>query len=96
MASNVISLIKAIEACEDINDRGEGCLNYGYLDERHLLIQQVVSALDSLLVNDDGYRNYAAELDLEDAGYSVFCLEKDGFSWLVGGVQTNKGVIAYG
>jgi hypothetical protein len=96
MASHVISLIKAIEACEDIEDRGEGCLNHGYLDERHPLIQQVVPALDAFLVKDDGDRNVTGEIDLEDAGYRVFCLEKDGFSWLVGGVQTSKGVIAYG
>jgi hypothetical protein len=96
MASHVISLIKAIETCENIEECGEGCLNHGYLEERHPLIQEVVPALDALLTKDDGSRNYTAEIDLEAAGYYVFCLEKDGFSWLVGGVQTSKGVIAYG
>jgi hypothetical protein len=95
MAAQIIHLLKAIEVCDDI-DATDECLNYGYLEDRHPLIQDAARAIEALLIKDDGNRNYTAEIDLEEAGYRVFCLEKDGFGWLTGGVETEKGVIAYG
>ena len=94
MAEHVISLLKAIETCPEIEERE--CLNTGYLDECHPLIQQAHDAAMDYLIKENGERNYSHELDLEDAGFRVFCLEKDGFGWLAGGIETSKGVIAYG
>lgn len=95
MAAQIIHLLKAIESCDDI-DGVDTCLNHGYLYDRHPLIQQVTRAIEAFLIKPDGARNYTGEIDLEEAGYRVFCLEKDKFGWLTGGVETEKGVIAYG
>jgi len=72
------------------------CLNWGYIEERHQLIQNAVYLAECVLIKDDGERDYNAEIQVEMAGYRVRALEKDGFGWLVGGIETDKGVIAYG
>jgi hypothetical protein len=72
------------------------CLNWGYLEDRHRLVQEIVNMAAEVLIKPDGDRNYSAEIALETAGFPVFCLEKDGFGWLTGGIETDKGVIAYG
>jgi hypothetical protein len=72
------------------------CLNWGYISDRHRLIQDAVDLADRVLIKSDGDRNYLAETQVEMAGFPVRALEKDGFGWLVGGIETEKGVIAYG
>ena len=69
MAEHVISLLKAIETCPEIAECG--CLNTGYLDECHPLIQQAYNAAMDYLIKENGERNYSHELDLEDAGFRV-------------------------
>jgi len=92
--SELAKVLGDIEACPEI-EPGE-ILNWGYLEDRHKLIQGAASLADALLTRDDGLRNYANECELSRAGFNVFCLEKDGFGWLTGGINTSKGVIAYG
>jgi len=92
--SDLIKVLEDIEACQAI-EPGE-VLNWGYIDERHKLIQEAVYLADSLLILAGGLRNYANECELLREGFGVFCLEKDGFGWLTGGINTSKGVIAYG
>lgn len=94
MAEHVISLLKAIENCPEIEE--QKCLNTGYLNKCHPLIQEAHDALFDFLIKDTGERNYGHEIDLEEAGFPVFALEKDSWGWLTGGVETSKGVIAYG
>jgi len=97
-SAELISLLNAMLAEPQIEPvLGEDtCLNWGQLDERHKLIQDIVWMATDVLIKPDGERNCTAEIDLEMAGFPVFCLEKDGFGWLTGGIETEKGVIAYG
>jgi hypothetical protein len=87
-----IELSADITACED----EEGVLNWGYIEDRHLLIQNAVYLADRVLLLPGGQRNYPNEIELRKQGYYVSCLESDGFSWLSGGIHTDKGIIAYG
>ena len=98
----LINLLDAIENCQDIKDRGvndEGsprCLNWGYLSDRHTLIQDAVRCAEAVLIKCDGARDYENESVVSAAGFFVFCAERDEFGWLSGGVETSKGFIAYG
>ena len=94
---DLVILLHAIEAAKDIEPMGEGeVLNWGYIEDKHQLIQDAVWLADELLVLPSGQQNYNNEIDLRKQGYYVFCLERDGFGWLGGGIHTMKGVIAYG
>ena len=96
-ASELICLLYAIVADETIDARGEDeCLNGGYIGDRHELIQQAVDMADAVLVDENGERDWNAEMALTMAGFPVRCLESDGNGWLVGGIETEKGLIAYG
>ena len=90
----LITTLQAIEACDEIeyND----ILNWGLLSERHQLVQTAVELADTLLVSDEGRREFENEQVLLDGGYFVVCLERDSFGWVAGGVETTKGVIANG
>ena len=97
-AGELITLLHAIVAENTIEPvLGEDtCLNWGYLEERHQLIQDAVDLADQVLIKEDGERNYSAEIQLEMAGFPVRCVEKDRFGWLAGGIETEKGTIVYG
>jgi hypothetical protein len=92
--NKLITTLKAIEECDEIeyND----ILNWGLLTERHQLIQTAVELADEILVSETGQRDFENEQLLLDDGYFVTCLERDRFGWVAGGVETTKGVIAYG
>ena len=93
----LIKVLEDIEACPEIEiESDEQVLNWGYLEDRHKLIQEAECLAVAVLTLDSGDRNYPNECELSRAGFSVFCLEKDGFGWLQGGIYTTKGVIAYG
>ena len=95
--SELICLLHAIVAEPAIPALGEEeCLNWGYIEDRHQLIQEAVDMASEVLVEESGERNYSAEVALEMAGFPVRCLEKDRCGWLTGGIETEKGVIAYG
>jgi hypothetical protein len=97
-AQQLIVLLREIVAESTIEAVPEEdmCLNWGLLEERHSLIQKAANMATEVLVKPDGDRNISAEIDLENAGFFVRCLEKDGFGWLTGGIETEKGIISYG
>lgn len=96
-STELVIILHAIVAESTIDSVGEeNCLNWGTLEERHSLVQNAANMATRVLIEDDGERNLQAECDLSMAGFYVFCLEKDSAGWLVGGIQTEKGVIAYG
>ena len=90
----LVERLKAIENCEDIAENE--ILNWGYLNERHNLIQEAVQLADEVLLTPDGQRNFENEIFLCNNGFYVSCLEHDGFGWLAGGIETCKGIISYG
>jgi len=95
--SELICLLHAIMAEPAIAAVGEEeCLNWGYIEDRHTYIQEAVDMAEAVLVDGNGERNYSAEVALEMAGFPVRCLEQDRCGWLVGGIETEKGLIAYG
>lgn len=95
-----MSVTDLIKCLEDINTSDEiadaEMLNYGYITDCHQLIQDAVGLADQLLITDDGERNIENEIELNNKGFYVFCLERDRFGWLGGAIQTDKGIIAYG
>jgi hypothetical protein len=95
--TDLVKCLKAINACDEIESTDEDkVLNWGYITDRHQLIQEAVGLADQLLIMSSGDRNLTHENELSKEGFYVSCLERDGFSWLVGGIHTDKGIIAYG
>ena len=94
---DLLGLLQGIEDESTIDDLGEEiCLNWGNVKERHKLIQDAATLATDVLIRDDGERNFENEFKLVNKGYSVFPLEEDRCGWLVGGILTPKGIIAYG
>lgn len=80
-----------------IEDLGQdNCLNWGILTERDKSIQDATLLANELLIQDDGERHFENEFVLKREGYVVFALEADRSGWLIGGILTPKGIIAYG
>jgi hypothetical protein len=94
---DLLCLLQGIEEESTIDDLGEEiCLNWGNVKERHKLIQDAATLATDVLIRDDGERNYDNEYVLRDKGYGVIALEQDRSGWLLGGIITQKGIIAYG
>ena len=94
--SDLVKCLKAINACDEIEMELDEVLNWGYITDRHQLIQDAVALADQLLVMPNGQRDYKNERELSMQGFYVSCLESDGFGWLGGGIRLDKGIIAYG
>lgn len=86
-----IELLEQLESYTDV-----------LLNESNLIIdsREIVNTLEmlaiTLLINDNGSCNWENIRHLENVGYSVFPIEKDSFGWLIGGIQTSRGIISYG
>jgi hypothetical protein len=65
------------------------------VDSREI-VKTLQSLADELLINDTGGCNWKNIRILQSVGYSVFPLEKDSFGWVIGGIQTSRGIISYG
>jgi hypothetical protein len=62
----------------------------------HPIVDQIRDQADLLLITSGGFCNWGNIDTLKDNGYNVFPLERDSFGWLIGGISTTKGIIAYG
>lgn len=95
---DLIILLRAIEAASDIEslEEEDTILNWGYIEDRHQLIQDAAWLANELLLKEDGQRDVENESKIRIEGFYISCLEKDDFGWLSGGVHTSKGIIAYG
>jgi len=58
-------------------------------------IREIEELASFLLINSNGQNIYSAHNILKEAGFNVFCGEKDRCGWLSGCIQTKKGVITY-
>lgn len=93
----LLEVLRAIEEESTIEDLGdEICLNWGNINERHKLVKDAVNIATIALIRDDGERNFENEFVLKNNGYGVMALEEDRCGWLLGGIITQKGIIAYG
>lgn len=67
-----------------------------YLPTSDPFVSEIAGMADSLLINDEGHCNWNNIEIMKDNKYEVFPIERDRFGWLIGGIQTAKGIIAYG
>jgi hypothetical protein len=86
-----IAMLKEIETYTDLT-----CNKYDIITDNNEIVNRLSSLADGLLINDRGGCNWDNIAIVENMGYNVFPLEKDRFGWLIGGIQTSKGIIAYG
>jgi hypothetical protein len=92
--TDLIKCLEAIVACDEIEP--ERILNWGYIEDRHPLLQEAEKLANSLLLTD-GDRNRVNEQELMmNSPFRVFPIEQDIFGWLAAGVTTSKGYVAYG
>lgn len=87
---HLINLLKALES-DDTLIPVEECIT-----EHHPLVEEIVGLADDLLITTNGVCNWTRINMLKNIGYNVFPLERDSFGWLIGGISTSKGIIAYG
>jgi hypothetical protein len=92
----LICVLHAIEADPSIAARGEDQSLNCNIDERHALIQEAVDLAEQVLIDEDGERDIQAEVTLALAGFPVRCIEQDRSGWLIGAIETDKGLITYG
>jgi hypothetical protein len=67
---------------------------YGIEDASVLTSRIVGERVDGL--DEEGERDIQAEVTLALAGFPVRCLEQDRSGWLIGAIETEKGLITYG
>jgi hypothetical protein len=93
---DLICVLREIEASPEIAETE--VLNRGNLEDKHNLIQQAtLLAQEVLLVSlEDGGRNYEAEYQLlNTGGYTILDVADDESDWLMGAIETAKGLLAY-
>lgn len=93
---DLIALLREIESEHTIET--VEVLNRGSLEEKHELIRYAtIAAQEALLESiEDGGRNYEAEYRLlNEGGYKIFDVADDESGWVMGAIQTSKGLLAY-
>ena len=87
---HLINLLKKLEADETLIPVDE-CIT-----DHHPLVDEISNKAELYLITNGGFCNWENINILKEVGYSVFPLERDSFGWLIGGISTSKGIIAYG
>jgi len=67
-----------------------------YLPNEDCFIQEASSLATELFVTDEGSCNNENIIKFRKYGYNVFAIEQDRFGWILGGINTDKGIITYG
>ena len=62
----------------------------------HELIHNISNLAVVLLITEQGDCNWDNIMMSRNNGIDIFPLEQDRFGWLIGGIQTEKGIIQYG
>jgi len=83
-----IKLLKLIE--DSVEEESE------YLPADNKFVILAGPLANDLLITKDGKPNWYNIQDIRHSGYDVFAIERDQFGWLIGGVQTSKGVLTFG
>jgi hypothetical protein len=90
MAAILIPKLKALEANPEI------VKNRDFLSHDSSDVKEISNLAETHLITAFGECNWDEIRWLCDAGYRVFALEQDRFGWVVGAIQTKKGIITYG
>ena len=86
----LIELIKLIDDSSEI-------VVVEYLGETtHEYVNEVRSLLDHLFIDDDGHCNWENFKIANANNIYPFAIEQDRFGWLIGAIETKKGLITYG
>jgi len=70
---------------------------HDFLNEsHHPAVSLIRELLSDLLISIDGNVNWDIKRELEQQNVYVYPVEKDGFGWVMGAVETEKGDITFG
>jgi len=85
------------EFINKIKELEESDIRYSeYLPSDNPIVIEIINMVNNLLIDVNGYCNWDNIAIMKNHSYEVFPLERDRFGWLLGGIQTLKGIIAYG
>lgn len=88
-SANLLKLIEVLKTLEQ-SDEPE---DYDKILKESTEISNLANAS---LIGDEGECLWENHGILARNGFAVFSLERDRFGWLVGGIQTSKGIITFG
>lgn len=91
MVEQLIEMLIRIEENPLIKDFEDDCIPQNLPD-----VQQASYLAAEILISPYGHVLWDTVNQIRNSGYSVFPLEKDRFGWLIGGIATKKGTIAFG
>ena len=86
----LIELVRLIEASDDIKK-----VEYLAIESSELIDEAVVIA-EGLFINSNGHCHWENIEIAQKCNIFPYALERDRFGWLVGGFETDKGIITYG
>lgn len=86
----LIECLKSIEENESIEANPEKVIT------DMTLTREIDEIVVELLIDENGRCDWDNIDFLSKSGFAVFPLEKDRFGWLIGGIQTSRGIISYG
>lgn len=61
-----------------------------------VVLTLIQSLADDLLITEDGQCNWLNMKNIVDEGFDIYAGDKDDFGWLIGCIETKKGIILYG
>jgi hypothetical protein len=87
----LLDLLRTIESLPDIK-----LCEDEYLSRETLHVLEAASLAETVLITPNGHCDWYAMDTLRREGYDVYCIERDSFGWLIGGIVTRVGVLVYG
>jgi len=91
----LLEFLKQVDAFE-MRDCNARLLNNNQNKRIREFVEEVSAIANEVLFGSKGECLWDQHEILEEAGYHVFAGETDRFGWLMGCIQTKKGVIVYG
>ncbi len=93
---DLIDLLRAIE--EEPAIESTDVLNRGSLDDKHRLIRLATLVAQHVLLTsiENGGRDYYAEQELmQFGGFKIHTVAEEGCPWIMGAIETSKGLVGY-
>ena len=67
-----------------------------FLTEPKNIVNEIIDIATVIFIDAEGCVNYKNIIECKKYGIYIYCIEQDRFGWLIGGIQTNKGIIRFG
>ena len=80
------TLLKTLEESKDVPFQD-------FLPPEIPIVKRIGDLAETLFITKNGTCHWD---NIHNLGYKVFALEKDRFGWLIGALETKKGIITYG